>query len=80
MTNFTDYLFGIVAVVYGLAGLGLMIYTDRLQKRIKEQEEQRSAHLKHHLDHHDCPSHPDSDETAVPLLGVVWPPVVDKND
>jgi len=84
MINFPDYLFAIVAIVYGLFGVGLLIYTDRLSKKIKEQQElernRRASQCKFACQQENCTAKYGHTEEASALLGVVWPPVGDKND
>ncbi len=69
MMPISDTVLALFAVVYGLLALFLLIYTDRLKKKVDRQEEEnklrRQEHFKHLEDHHTEPA---------PLLGVVSPP------
>jgi len=64
----SDIVFALFAVVYGLAGIGLLIYTDHLKRKIDRQEEENKLRRQEHFDHLE-------DHHGVqPLLGVVSPP------
>ena len=76
MITTQETIFALVAVAYGIAGLFLLYYTDKVSKQIKRHEEEHKARraariARHHDEHHaDC-NHEDENE---PLLGVIYPP------
>lgn len=82
MVTTQEFIFGLVAVVYGIGGIFLLVYTDRLSKKLKEQQElernRRASQCRFACEPDECIApHRDVDQ---PLLGVVWPPVGDRND
>jgi hypothetical protein len=52
-----DTIFAIVAILYGIAGIFLLYYTDKVSKQIKQHEEEHKARrnakfARHHDKHH----------------------------
>jgi hypothetical protein len=70
----TEILFAALAVVYGLVGIFLLVYTDRLSKQLKQHEEDKRKHrgerdcLRPECKVIDAPT-----QDPQPLLGVAYP-------
>jgi len=84
MITTQEFIFALIAVVYGIGGVFLLVYTDRLSKKLKEQQElernRRANQCGLICKQGECKlSHRDVEDPS-PLLGVVWPPVGDRND
>lgn len=77
----TDFFFAFLAIVYGLGGIFLLVYTDRLSKQLKRHEEDKKKHqLKRHCDRTECKvvDAPTNTKDPQPLLGVAYPPESEK--
>jgi hypothetical protein len=71
----TEFLFATFAVVYGLVGIFLLVYTDRLSRQLRQHEEDKKKHrgdrdcLRSECKVIDAPT-----DDLQPLLGVAYPP------
>lgn len=70
MTLIHDTILALFAIVYGIGGLFLLRYTDKLSKQIKEQQDLEKDRIQAHLDEY----HAEDAEHPAPLLGVIYPP------
>jgi len=80
MDTLYERAFALVAVVYGMFGLSLIFYTNRVKKQLDRHEaEQKILHSQEILNRsYDSESTHKSDPTQ-PLLGVVSPPAEEKS-
>lgn len=70
MTSIHDTILALFALAYGIGGLFLLYYTDKLSKQMKRHEELEKIRRQAHLDEY----HADTNEDLEPLLGVIYPP------
>ena len=69
MISLQDTILALFAIIYGIGGLFLLYYTDKLSKQVKRQEELEKERRQAHIDEYHA------DESVEPLLGVLHPPV-----
>lgn len=74
MPTLNETAFGIIAVIYGLVGLSLIMYTDHIRKQLERHEAKQKLELEEHFEHHKLQHDCEDREEVQPLLGVVTPP------
>lgn len=70
MISLHDTIFALFAIAYGIGGLFLLRYTDKLSKQMKRQQELEKDRIQAHLDEY----HAEDADDLAPLLGVIHPP------